>query len=313
MATTFERSWPDVLIGPISVSNHIVTLPNVNGLHTKQKITLQLGSQTEEFEIKRILSPTTIKVGPRDSNLFNFSNPVGFTGGILWASEQPRNTIAVDPIIRNVYEEEPAVAIRTVSVDRYGQFYSVDNPLPVRLSDGSINIESLNANLSVQLSHLDNFPTLGNVHDSVRIGGPNGTELVVNLDGSINTQVTSSVLPTGAATAANQVTQIGQLTAINNAINALPQNNIISGTENGQPNGPEFVFVNNRVQQILKAKDRSMAITYADFGNKNQRITMLDYTAPSIGTGPGFTARKTIAYTQVYGKYRRDSITWSLV
>lgn len=131
MVTTFERSWPDVLIGPISVSNHIVTLPNVNGLHTKQKITLQLGAQTQDFEIKRILSPTTIKVGPLDSNLFTFSNPVSFSGGILWASEQPRNTIAVDPIIRNVYEEEPAVAIRAVNVDRYGQFYSASNPLPV--------------------------------------------------------------------------------------------------------------------------------------------------------------------------------------
>jgi hypothetical protein len=88
----------------------------------------------------------------------------------------------------------------------------------------------------------------------------------------------------------------------------------ISGTENGQPNGPEFPFVNNLVQQILKAKDRTGTISYADFGTKNQRITSLTYTAPSIGVGPGFTAVKTFTYTLVGNRYRRDTPgDWSLV
>jgi hypothetical protein len=88
----------------------------------------------------------------------------------------------------------------------------------------------------------------------------------------------------------------------------------ISGTENGQPNGPEFPFVNNRLQQILKAKDRTGTITYADFGNKNQRITQITYTAPSIGTGPGFTAVKTFTYTLIGNRYRRDTPgDWALV
>lgn len=88
----------------------------------------------------------------------------------------------------------------------------------------------------------------------------------------------------------------------------------ISGTENGQPNGPEFAFVNNLVQQILKAKDRTGTISYDDFGTKNQRITQLTYTAPSIGTGPGFTAVKTFTYTLVGNRYRRDTPgNWSLI
>lgn len=87
----------------------------------------------------------------------------------------------------------------------------------------------------------------------------------------------------------------------------------ISGTENGQPGGPEFTFVNNLRLQILAAKDRDQAIVYADFGTKDQRIIRIDYTAPSIGTGPGFTARKTLTYTLVGTKYRRDNITWSIV
>ncbi len=87
----------------------------------------------------------------------------------------------------------------------------------------------------------------------------------------------------------------------------------ISGTENGQPNGTEFTIVNNLRLQILAAKDRVQSITYADFGTKNQRVTQIDYTAPSIGVGPGFTARKSFTYTLVGVNYRRDLITWSLV
>lgn len=88
----------------------------------------------------------------------------------------------------------------------------------------------------------------------------------------------------------------------------------ISGTEDGQPNGAEFPFVNNRLQQILKAKDRVGTISYADFGTKDQRITQISYTAPSIGTGVGFTAVKTFTYTLVGNRYRRDTPgDWSLV
>jgi len=71
--------------------------------------------------------------------------------------------------------------------------------------------------------------------------------------------------------------------------------------------------VNNIKTQILTAVDRSQAITYADFGTKNQRITRIDYTAPSVGSGSGFTARKTITYSLAGNTYRRDSITWSLI
>jgi len=87
----------------------------------------------------------------------------------------------------------------------------------------------------------------------------------------------------------------------------------ISGTENGQPTGPEFTLVNNLRLQILAAKDREQDITYADFGTVNQRITQITYTSPSIGSGAGYTAVKTLSYTLVGNRYRRDSIDWSLI
>lgn len=87
----------------------------------------------------------------------------------------------------------------------------------------------------------------------------------------------------------------------------------MSGTEDGTPSGTEFTFVNNKRKQILDAKDRDQTITYADFGTKDQRITQIDYTAPSIGVGAGNTARKTFTYVLDGSKYRRTNITWSLI
>ena len=61
---------------------------------------------------------------------------------------------------------------------------------------------------------------------------------------------------------------------------------------------------------ILSAPDRVLLITYADFGTSNQRVTNLVYSSPSI---LGVEAHKTLSYTLVGTRYRRDSITWSII
>lgn len=97
------------------------------------------------------------------------------------------------------------------------------------------------------------------------------------------------------------------------AFTSEPDNVLIVGTEDGTKTGTKHVFVNNIRSKILAASDRVQTITYADFGTKDQRVTQIDYTAPSIGIGPGYTARKLLNYTLVVNKYRRDSIDWSIV
>lgn len=84
----------------------------------------------------------------------------------------------------------------------------------------------------------------------------------------------------------------------------------ITGSIDGTKTGTKYGYVNNLRQQILATHDRDQDISYADFGTKDQRITQIDYSSPTI---PGVTARKTIAYTLVGNRYRRDSITWSIV
>ena len=196
--------------------------------------------------------------------------------------EDKRPVIDLHEIQRQVYEEEPTVALRSHLVDWLGRSYDKANPMQVELSDGSISIGTVNAELEVQLSHKDNDPNTGDIADSVRIGdGVN--ELTINPDGSINAN-TNITFPTGLATEAKQDTQITVLNDINSKIEA-----------------------ENIRQRILKAADRESYITYADFGTKNQRVTKIEYLTSTI---PANTASKVIAYTLVGNKYKRDSINW---
>ena len=63
--------------------------------------------------------------------------------------------------------------------------------------------------------------------------------------------------------------------------------------------------------KILASPDRTQLITFADFGTINQRVIQIDYHSTSVY--PLFTARKTMSYTLVGLRYRRDSIVWQII
>lgn len=112
-------------------------------------------------------------------------------------------------------------------LDENGDAYSPTNPLAVQLSDGSVNIGTVNAEVEVQLSHIDNSPDAGDVADSVRIG--DGVEtLEVNADGSINMRVTggngevvtifseiSSVASLSTSTIVSYIVPVGKTATLN--------------------------------------------------------------------------------------------------
>ena len=188
----FERSWLDVPIQLFTANggaNGLVTVASTSGFKVKQTVTLSsLTKPNLNLQVKRVLSPTSMIVGPVDQNIDKVSNISLYTtadSASVYASIQKRPGITLEDRKRAVYEEEPTVAERNVLVDEWGRFYRANNPLPVQLSDGSINIGTVQANLEVQLTAKDNDPTAGKIHDSIRIGdGIN--EMAVNADGSIN-------------------------------------------------------------------------------------------------------------------------------
>lgn len=172
-----------------------------------------------------------------------------------------------------------------------------------------------------------NIRPLVSTSDSVSVPGvatENKQDDTISQLSDINDKLANPLpLPTGAATENKQDDTINILESIDDKLDgpipvtatigdldATKDDVAIAGTENGLPNGTVRHFVNNRRQQILAAHDRIQQITYADFGTKDQRVTSIAYTSPTF---PGITAIKTLTYTLVGNKYRRDNITWSIV
>jgi hypothetical protein len=131
----FERRWDSVRLSPIAVSNHTVTVPSTQKLHTKQAVVLSLGANSDEYEIKAVISETQIRVGKKGTDIARFENPIQFNGGELVLSEQARNSIEGGVVWRAVYQEEPAVALRTMAVDYQGRAFDseIDQDGKVRL------------------------------------------------------------------------------------------------------------------------------------------------------------------------------------
>lgn len=172
-----EKAWERVSPRAFTAdgtADGIITLPFALDFKVKQRVTLRANTvQSKVVEVKRVLSPTQLKVGPIGFGLDKTENVSAFTVALsatVEADEQPRPAIPEREFWRAMFAEEPTVAMRSHLVDYYGRSYEVNNPLPVRLSDGSVNIGTVNAELEVQLSHQDNSPDPGDVHDSVRIG-----------------------------------------------------------------------------------------------------------------------------------------------
>jgi hypothetical protein len=161
----------------------LVTVGDTSLFKVKQEIIIAADTlqNLDNLEIKKIVDSTTMYVGPKGGSInarINISAYTVFLNAKIFANEQKRPSIPFEEFTRAVYDEEPVVANRTISVDKYGEYYTIDNPLPVQLSNGSVNIGTVNAELEVQLSHKDNYPNIGDVADSVRLG--DGTNYITS-------------------------------------------------------------------------------------------------------------------------------------
>lgn len=205
--------------------------------------------------------------------------------------------------------------------------------------DGSINtVIAGDVNIEINAADGDNVLVVG-----TEDGTTSGTQHVIKVnaakevqvkdDGAnatltaINAVLSSPLpLPTGAATAANQATEIASLGSIDAKLPALGQHpesgsvsvvlasnqGIISvgGTEDGLATGTPYGLVYNQKEQILASHDKVASYTYADFGTKNERITRIDYTSVTFS---GVTARRDFSYTLLSNQYRLDTEVWSIV
>lgn len=188
----FYSGTPTLLFISNGGSDGQISVLSTVNIKVKQKALVKANSLNSlTVEIKQVLNETDIIVGPPSSKMRGVGSTIDLTSyttasqASIYIEPQDRPAIYINDWSRAVYEEEPTVAIRTFPVDHLGRRYSVDNPFPVQLSDGSINIGTVSAQLETFLTHKDNDPDLGDVHSSIRIG--DGTdELAINSDGSLN-------------------------------------------------------------------------------------------------------------------------------
>lgn len=163
---------PPQLFTANGTANGVITIADACMFKVKQQIILDAVGVgvSSDLEVKRVTSDTTLEVGPARSNIDSRADVSAYTvasGANIFANEQKRPSVPFEEFTRAVYEEEPTVATRVVMVDKCGEKYGPDNPLPIAF-DGTIAV--------------------GNV----TITDDDGDELEINNDGSINVNVLTS-------------------------------------------------------------------------------------------------------------------------
>jgi hypothetical protein len=174
----FEKAWDTVFptlltanggaFGLVQVADTIgfyvkglAQLTNNVGLTMVVQVN-QVISSTEMIVGKPGSSPSATAGGLANGSVVDVSAFTTATASTIGFAMQPKNKIKPDDIEQATYASDPQCAVRVIPVDPYGDLIGKDNPLPVSF-DGTISI------------------------GEVEIKGPNGDILVVNPDGSINT------------------------------------------------------------------------------------------------------------------------------
>lgn len=167
-----EKKWNAVPPQALTVDGNTfgyAVVADTAGFKTKQAAYLKnSANQTLAVQVKRVLSSTTLIVGAIDQKIASWT-PLDISawtiasGAVIGAEEQDKIANPTDgDHYKAIYESDPIVADRVISVDKYGQFYDKNNPVPV-IFDGTIAI------------------------GEVEVIGPSGHLLDPNTDGSVKT------------------------------------------------------------------------------------------------------------------------------
>lgn len=131
-----EKKWSAVT-QPLTANGTtlgVVPVSDATGFFAKQKITLKGNAQPiGYYEVKRVY-PGQIWVGTVGSHMTAYADVSAYTiadSAFIFAAEQLIPKIAPEDIFNAIYARDPAVAIRSLGVDEYGNPYTTGNPLPV--------------------------------------------------------------------------------------------------------------------------------------------------------------------------------------
>src|SRR4051812_35820500 len=118
----FEKRFAAVLAQPFLVNggaNGVIIVPDTTLFKVKQVVTVASNTQPilDSLEVKMVIAPTTLIVGPTKSN---FNTTVNLSAykvadhASISANEQQRPLVPADGLARALFEEEPIVAQRSI-------------------------------------------------------------------------------------------------------------------------------------------------------------------------------------------------------
>lgn len=140
-----ERNWLALPAKPLLEDGGEygeISVESTIGIHVKSKIQLysNLDPVKKTFEVKSVLDDKRLLLGPVGPQMADRSDVRAYTvaaGSMLVHTEQPRPSILPDIYDRAVFEEEPAVALRTIDVGPYGKLlnWHEDGLVPQEFDD----------------------------------------------------------------------------------------------------------------------------------------------------------------------------------
>lgn len=131
-------------------SGGVVTVSDTKGFRVKAYVVLSANTlPTLQLEVKRVLSKTQLRVGPKGSIDLK-SDISAYTVSLnstISQPEQDRPGVPTEQHERAVFAEEPILAKRNILVDEYGNYYNQENPFPV---DATFNIDEVTVDVKLE-------------------------------------------------------------------------------------------------------------------------------------------------------------------
>lgn len=278
----------------------VIKVLDTAGFKVKQRAVVSaVGLPDIQVQIKRVVSSTQMIVGPLPEQLQPAFRQQGnqlltvrtdlsaytlLNSAYVYAEEQEKSKLKIDDIWSAVYEQEPTVAIRVVDVDKYGNFYDKDNPMPI-IFDGTVEIgevEVIGTNGNIIEPNADGSINVNVVETP--IAGHNVLSIfneVAAVASGVETQITSYTVPVGKTAVLQRINTSGENVARYNVyLNGSPfdvQRTYFGGDFNGL-----FEYITGTAEGfVLNATDVvSVKVLHSRpfVGNFNARIQVLEIT-----------------------------------
>lgn len=193
-----EKKWPTVpprLFTADGTNQGIINLATTAGFKVKQKVVLKATSLPDlELQVKRVNSPTQLKVGPiqpTQGNWYAGTDVSAYTlalGAFMYAVEQDRVHIKPDDIFQAIYDQEPTVAIRSVIVDQFGNYF--DSVIGIDgLNRLAVDAEVTVSGVTVNLDAFTKVPPDNAIAVGTEDGTKNGIKHAIKIDPNGNLNV----------------------------------------------------------------------------------------------------------------------------